>query len=152
MSDSLPIAGMSFRELILQEEPLQPLVFSEGERPASIFIVDDEPMVGEVVGMVLGIEGFKTRVFTSPEDALDALETATEKPGILITDFAMTPMNGLELIGRFKKAVPALRTILYSGAITDNEAAAFRHGADAFLNKPFLPRELIRIVRSVVPK
>jgi DNA-binding NtrC family response regulator len=142
---------MALKETTLQEN-LQPSARVEGERQSAVFIVDDEPMVGEVVGMVLSIEGFKTRVFTCAEDALDALESANEKPEILITDFAMSPLNGLELIQRFKHHVPAIRTILYSGAITEEESAAFRGFADAFLSKPFLPKELIQTVRSVVTK
>jgi DNA-binding NtrC family response regulator len=138
-------------ESLLQEK-LQPSVTVESDRQCAVFIVDDEPMVGEVVGMVLSLEGYRARVFTSPEDALDALNTAIEKPALLITDFAMSPVNGLELIECFKKIVPSLRTILYSGAIAENEIANFRDAADAFLSKPFLPRELIQTVRSVVPK
>jgi DNA-binding NtrC family response regulator len=142
---------MSFQETILQER-LQPSAIPVAERQCAVFIVDDEPMVGEVVGMVLATEGFRTRVFTSPEDALDALNSASEKPEILITDFAMSPLNGLELIERFKEIVPDIRTVLYSGAIADHEAHSFRSAADAFLSKPFLPKELISTVRSVVLK
>jgi DNA-binding NtrC family response regulator len=142
---------MALNETTLKDG-LQPSTPVEGERQSAVFIVDDEPMVGEVVGMVLGIEGFKARVFTSAEDALDALESASEKPDVLITDFAMTPLNGLELIQRFKTQVPAIRTIIYSGAVTEEESQAFKGYADAFLSKPFLPRELIQTVRSVVPK
>ena len=142
---------MALTETLLQEQ-LQLPVTVESDRKCAVFIVDDEPMVGEVVGMVLSLEGYKTRVFTSPEDALDALATAAEKPELLITDFAMNPVNGVELIARFKQIVPALRTILYSGSVSDEEAPNFRHAANAFLNKPFLPRELIQTVRSVVPK
>jgi DNA-binding NtrC family response regulator len=138
-------------ETLLQER-LQPSVTVQSGRSCCVFIVDDEPMVGEVVSMVLSLEGYKTRVFTSPEDSLDALNTAEEKPDILISDFAMSPLNGVELIHKFKELVPNLRTILYSGAISDEEAAYFRNFADSFLSKPFLPRELIQTVRSVVPK
>ena len=140
------------QETITRQERLQPSPKVEGLRQSAVFIVDDEPMVGEVVGMVLGTEGFRARVFTSPEDALEALDAASEKPDILITDFAMAPFNGLELIERFKAIVPAIRTILYSGAISDEEAVSFRCAADAFLNKPFLPKELIQTVRNVAVK
>jgi two-component system response regulator MtrA len=119
-------------------------------RKTGVFIVDDEAMVGEVVGIVLGIEGFNTRLFTCPLDALDALETAEKKPDLLITDFAMKPMTGIDLIERCRNLVPSLRTILYSGSLGDHELTQKRGAADALLSKPFLPKELISTVKAVL--
>src|SRR5436190_10562077 len=84
-------------------------------RKATVFIVDDEPMVGEVVSALLSMEGLNTRLFTSPLDALEAFEDAEEKPDLLITDFAMHPFDGIQLMTRCLETHPKLRTILYSG-------------------------------------
>lgn len=119
-------------------------------RQAGVFIVDDEPMVGEVVEIVLGIEGFKTRLFTCPLDALDAFETAEIKPELLITDYVMKPMSGTDLIERCRNLVPGLRTILYSGSLGEDEVKVRQGGVDALLSKPFLPKELIRTVKTVL--
>src|SRR2546423_9259962 len=83
--------------------------------PATVFIVDDEPMVGEIVSALLTMEGLDTRLFTSPLDALEAFEAAETKPQLLITDYVMSPFNGMDLMARCRQSHPNLRTILYSG-------------------------------------
>jgi CheY-like chemotaxis protein len=139
---------MELEQIKLREGSRVPKEAAE-ERQTGVFIVDDEPMVGEVVGIVLGIEGYNTRLFTCPLDALDALETAEVKPELLITDFAMKPMTGVDLITRCRGLVPTLRTILYSGSLGENPTAKVAT-ADALLSKPFLPKELIQTVKAVL--
>lgn len=123
-----------------------------GERQRNVFIVDDEPMVGEVVSAVLDLEGYNTRLFTSPLDALDAFEAAVEKPDLMITDHVMQPISGLDLIARCRALLPNLRTILYSGQVDDDSIKMHETQADAFLSKPFLPKELIHTVQGLLAK
>jgi DNA-binding response OmpR family regulator len=119
-------------------------------RKATVFIVDDEPMVGEVVSALLSMEGLNTRLFTSPLDALEAFESAETKPELLITDFMMQPFDGMDLIVRCRQSHPNLRTILYSGNLEIEAMEMHEAKADAILNKPFLPRELIQKVNALV--
>jgi CheY-like chemotaxis protein len=140
---------MEVQQAIPQRNVETPRAPQEGKR-ATVFVVDDEPMVGEVVVAVLGMEGYETRLFTSPLDAWDAFESAESKPDLLITDYAMTPFDGVELIARCRQLVPNLRTVLYSGckgldAIPPNAVMP-----DAFLSKPFLPKELLQTVTAAL--
>ena len=121
-------------------------------RKATVFIVDDEPMVGEVVSALLSMEGLNTRLFTSPLDALEAFEDAAEKPDLLITDFAMQPFDGIQLMARCLQTHPNLRTILYSGNTGMDTEFVHKTKADAYLNKPFLPKELIAKVQALVAR
>ncbi len=122
----------------------------EKGRRAAVFIVDDEPMVGEVVSVVLAMEGYQTRFFTSPTDALEAFENAEPKPDLLITDYMMGPMDGMELIGRCRGFSNDLRTVLYSGNLGNEGVGELGAKPDAFLSKPFLPKELIQTVKDVL--
>jgi len=119
-------------------------------RQATVFIVDDEPMVGEVVSALLAMEGLNTRLFTSPLDALEAFESAETKPELLITDYMMHPFDGMHLMARCRQSHPNLRTILYSGNLELDSLSAHETKADAVLAKPFLPKELIQKVQSLV--
>src|SRR6476659_5436717 len=101
--------------------------------PATVFIVDDEPMVGEVVSALLTMEGLNTRLFTSPLDALEAFEAAETKPELLITDFMMQPFDGMHLMERCRQAHPALRTILYSGNLEIDATQLHESKVDAVL-------------------
>ncbi len=140
---------MGLDQVIIRENSRVPQAPEEARQNA-VFIVDDEAMVGEVVSLVLGTEGFNTRLFTCPLDAIEALESASVKPDLLITDFVMQPLSGVDLIERCRSLVPGLRTILYSGCLGDEPSEEIRRSADALLSKPFLPKELIRTVKSVL--
>jgi DNA-binding NtrC family response regulator len=118
----------------------------------TVFIVDDEPMVGEIVSALLTMEGLNTRLFTSPLDALEAFEAAETKPQLLITDYVMKPFNGMDLMTRCLQSHPSLRTILYSGNAEIDEIQTHPTRADAILSKPFLPKELIQKVQSLVAR
>jgi DNA-binding response OmpR family regulator len=121
-------------------------------RKATVFIVDDEPMVGEVVSALLSMEGLNTRLFTSPLDALEAFESAEAKPDLLITDFVMQPFDGMDLMVRCRQSHPSLRTILYSGNLDMDAVQLHDAKPDTILSKPFLPRELIQQVHALVAR
>lgn len=127
----------------------QTLVETSTPHP-SIFIVDDELLIGEVVETILRLEGFKPQFFSDPSLALHALEQEGAQPDLLLTDYAMIPMNGMELIQKAKAVMPGLRTILFSGNVGSEVARAYLIQPDGFLAKPFLPKGLIRIVQSVL--
>src|SRR2546423_10107045 len=101
--------------------------------PATVFIVDDEPMVGEIVSALLALEGLNTRLFTSPLDALEAFEAAETKPELLITDYMMQPFDGMHLMTRCRESHPNLRTILYSGNLEFDLLDGHETKADAVL-------------------
>ena len=118
--------------------------------PGLVYIVDDEVLIGEVVEAILNLEGYETKVFSNPEQALQAFCEEPRKPELLISDFVMTPMNGMELIGRCKEVMPALKTLLYSGNVGEEITSQYVIKPEAFMSKPFLPRTLIGLVQSVL--
>lgn len=118
--------------------------------PGLVYIVDDEVLIGEVVEAILSLEGYETKVFSNPEQALRAFCEESRKPELLISDFVMTPMNGMELIERCKEVAPGLKTLLYSGNVGEEITSQYITKPDAFMNKPFLPRTLVGLVQSVL--
>ena len=115
-----------------------------------IFVVDDEPMIGEIVSSILDLEGYRSAVFTDPRKALEAFTQANPKPELLMTDYVMGSMNGMELIHRCRTLAPRLKTILYSGNVTEDITSIYVFKPDAFLEKPFLPKTLLDLVHSVL--
>lgn len=116
----------------------------------SIYVVDDEAMIGEVVEVILKLKGFHPKFFTDPEIALQSLANDQPRPHLLLTDFLMTPINGMELIERCKRIQPDLKTILYSGNVGEEILKYYSVKPDAFMSKPFLPKTLVSTVRSVL--
>jgi two-component system, cell cycle sensor histidine kinase and response regulator CckA len=116
-----------------------------------VYVVDDEPMVGDVVQAILKMGGFESVFFAEPEAMLKALPAADPKPDLLITDYLMPRMNGCELIEQCRAAAPRLKTILYSGNAQEDAAGFYPAHPDRFLRKPFTPQVLIDLVRSLLP-
>ena len=107
-----------------------------------VYIVDDEPMIGELVGSFLQMEGLQVEVFHQPLLALDAFRAADPKPALLLTDFQMPDMNGLELIRACKELHPELRTISISGTMNTSDMEEAGIKPDRFVRKPFLASDL----------
>ncbi|MEW6302981.1 MAG: response regulator [Verrucomicrobiota bacterium] len=116
-----------------------------------IFVVDDEPLVAEVVETILDLEGYRTRVFLEPEKALDELMHTEASPDLLLTDFRMPNMNGMELIRRSKEKFPELKSILFSGHVDENVMATQSARPDRFMRKPFFPETLLEMIHTLVP-
>ena len=115
-----------------------------------IYLVDDQPLLLEYAEASLQAEGYAFQKFNDPEKALSAFLEAQPKPDLLISDFAMERMNGMELIEKCKRAHPALKTIMISGTA----GAEIIHQApvkiDQFLAKPYPPATLVELVRRVL--
>jgi two-component system, cell cycle sensor histidine kinase and response regulator CckA len=121
-------------------EPVKPLVV----------VVDDEGMVGDVVQAMLELGGFRSLHFQDPREALAWFQGPDGKPDLMLTDFLMPHMTGLELIQRVKEVRPDLKTILYSGHVEERESDNYPKRPDRFLRKPFNAKTLIGVVKSVL--
>lgn len=115
-----------------------------------MFVVDDQDMVLMVVNELLKIHRVKTRTFLDPAQALEAFAEADTKPQLLLTDFVMQGMNGMELIERCKQLDPSLKTILYSGSVGMEIVQDYAIKPDRFLGKPFQPTALISVVDEML--
>jgi two-component system cell cycle sensor histidine kinase/response regulator CckA len=120
------------------------------KQPPLIYVVDDEPMIGEVVEAILQLEGYRTRVFTSPDQAMLCVQKKEDDPALLLTDFVMPGLNGMELIEHCKKVKPNLKTILFSGNFGQDIMNYYPVKPDRFLSKPFQPKILTDLVKAVL--
>jgi CheY-like chemotaxis protein len=115
-----------------------------------IYVVDDEPILLELAGTILQHHGYTFKTFTNPLLALDSFVAAQSRPALLITDYAMNPMNGLELTRQFRLLEPAQKVLLVSGTAGEeilNDAAS---PPDAFLAKPYQAEKFITLVTGLI--
>ena len=119
---------------------------------AKILLCDDEIHILRAAEFKLARAGFEVRCVTDGQEALEAIEQ--ERPDILITDFQMPRLNGLELIERVRgnPQTSDLTVIVLTakGFEVSPQEMAERWGVAAVLGKPFSPRELLRLVESAV--
>ena len=112
-----------------------------------IYVVDDETMLLELVSVILEPLGYCIRTFRDPESAVEAFTSAQPQPVLIITDYAMGTMNGLELIAACRRIQPQQKTLMLSGSVGRDicENAASR--PDHYLGKPYRPEQLIQAVK-----
>src|ERR1700754_3814184 len=82
-----------------------------------IFVVDDEPILLELAEKVLGGIECEIQTFNNPEVALKAYAATAQPPELVITDFAMHEMTGLELIRECRRLHPKQKILLVSGTV-----------------------------------
>jgi two-component system, cell cycle sensor histidine kinase and response regulator CckA len=122
-----------------------------GPAPAAvIYVVDDSPDLAEMLELVLQGAGFPTRVFCEPRLAVEALRAATAKPRLLVTDFQMPGMNGMELIQNCRTLHPDLKVISASGHPPDPQNAGYPSKPDRVLSKPYTTRQLLEFVKELL--
>ena len=118
------------------------------DTPVTIFVVDDEPMLLDLAATILQPLGFKVQTFSDPKKAL--AEYSAAKPAVVVTDYAMGEMNGLELVRECKRINPRQKTILLSGTVDENVFADAQIKPDRFLAKPYQIPDFVESIQALV--
>jgi CheY-like chemotaxis protein len=117
----------------------------------TVLVVDDDPMMLEVLSRVLQRENFDLIVAGGGPEALDKLQRHGGHLDLLITDFLMPGMHGRDLAERVRVRFPEVR-VLYQTGFSDmlfENLVELEEGA-AFLEKPFTARGLREAARLVL--
>ena len=101
-----------------------------------VFVVDDDPKIGELFAKVLSRDGYATQGFTAASVALQAIDDGTV-PDIVLTDLMMPDISGMQLIEEMNTrglAIPVIVMTAHSSVQTAVDA--MRMGAFHYLQKP----------------
>jgi signal transduction histidine kinase/CheY-like chemotaxis protein len=116
---------------------------------ARVLVIEDEPMVGEVLLDLLRSAGHAPLWATEGAAALALMESAP--PDIALVDLGLPGMSGLEVAGRMKAAHPEMPIVLVTGwADRVDPEAVRRTGISQVVAKPFRAEEILRIVAAAV--
>jgi len=129
-------------------------VDSEPELPTgseSILIVDDESDLCEVYEEVLELQGYQVHTTSSSQDALNRIKNNPQAYDLIITDYSMPEMNGIELsreIHKYNNDIPIILISGLGGLIPDEELKS----ADitAKVSKPIEFGTLIKDVKKIL--
>ncbi len=115
-----------------------------------VLVVDDEVHILHVVSLKLQNAGYEV---VTTQDGSEALEVAqVELPDLIITDYQMPHLSGLELCCKLRN-IPSTREIpaimLTARGFSLDSKATTAAGIIKCVNKPFGPREILRIVNGV---
>lgn len=118
-----------------------------------IVIVDDEKIVTSAFSTLLKVEGFSdAHFFNSPKAALEFLKDNT--PDLVISDFLMPEMNGLEFLSKVKLMYPEVSKILLTGyADKENAIKAINEiGLYRYIEKPWSNDDLIINIKNGIER
>ena len=114
----------------------------------TVLVVDDEPIVRDVVSRYLRRDGFETLEAESGEAARAMIES--HDPALVVLDVMLPGVNGLELC-RWIRSSSSLPVILLTARGDEaDRIVGLELGADDYVTKPFSPRELAVRVRNVL--
>lgn len=107
----------------------------EDAAPLTIYIAEDDTMILDLLRINLFKRGWTVETFTSGEQLLARQQEAPAE--IIITDYRMGGISGLETLGSIREKWPASEVILMSGfATVELAVSALRQGAYDMLTKP----------------
>ena len=112
-----------------------------------VLLIDDDPLVRQLLADTLADEGIEVDGLANAEDAL-VLLGAGQVPDVLVADIDLGPgLSGLDLAGIARERHPAVEVVLISGtAPPPGRVSPDRH--ERFLQKPFAPAALAEAVRG----
>ena len=115
----------------------------------NILIVEDLPESLKFTASILRREGYRVSIASTAEQALSTLRFL--QPELILVDFMLPGMNGLELSGRIKQDPRLQKSVvvaLTASSDPETESDARQAGCDGFLTKPIEARALVNHVRD----
>jgi len=112
---------------------------------ALIHLIDDEPIIHDVLGQLLLADGYQVEISSSGEEALAKFEE--QKYDLILLDLLMPGLDGLEVLKRIKKVDPEVPVIIITAyGSVESALSAIKMGAYDYIQKPFKNDELLMTI------
>jgi two-component system, OmpR family, response regulator ResD len=115
---------------------------------ARVLVVDDEPIVREVLSRYLRRAGFDVISAADGQAALDEFEGG--RPDLVVLDLMLPRVDGLDVFRRIRASDGAAVIMLTARGEETDRIVGLELGADDYVAKPFSPREVVARVRAVL--
>ena len=117
---------------------------------ATVFIVDDEPMLHELYGAILEMDGHEIVANAyNGDEAVEIWSRMDDPPDIIIMDHRMPNKDGVETTKEILKINPNTK-IIFASADAAVRNDALKSGARSFLSKPFAMTDLLAGIEEMV--
>jgi two-component system response regulator MtrA len=113
---------------------------------ARVLVVDDDPALAEMLGIVLRSEGFLPSFVADGERALAAFREA--RPDIVLLDLMLPGMSGIDVCRAIRAEAGVPIVMLTAKSDTVDVVLGLESGADDYVVKPFKPKELVARMRA----
>jgi DNA-binding NtrC family response regulator len=112
-------------------------------RTATVLVVDDEPLVLNMLGLVLQRQGMIARLARSGQEAVELYSRHRGDIGLVLLDVQMPQMSGPQVLQALRQLDPNVRCCFMSGEANSSVDDLLALGALAFFRKPFSLTEVI---------
>ena len=112
-----------------------------------VMLAEDDPTMVNLLKTLLRMEGFDVVVLDAQDDVARAVRRAC--PDVLLMDVHLSNQNGLEILESIRSSGDpcGVRIIMTSGLNLEEDC--LRRGANGFLLKPFMPDDLINVLKGI---
>ncbi len=116
-----------------------------------VHIIDDEPVIHDVLGQLLTSEGYEVELSSSGEEALEKFPSPSVD--VVLLDLLMPGMDGIEVLRRIKKIDPAVPVIIITAyGSVESAIAAMKIGALDYVQKPFKHDDLLLTLEKAIER
>lgn len=116
---------------------------------AQILVIDDEPSVADALRLILKDNGYEVAVATTGRAGLTLAKR--RRFDVVVSDVRLPDVMGLDVLDAVRQERPGCSVILITSQCTPNLLTAARaRGAFAVLQKPFPPRDLLRLISAAL--
>ena len=142
-----PVVGSSGS--VSEHDPGRVVMRRADGNPINVLVVDDEPVLAELVSMALRYEGWE--IATAGDGATAIALARDNPPDVVVLDVMLPDMSGLDVLHRLRAQIPGLPLLLLTAKDSvDDRIRGLAAGGDDYVTKPFsLEEVLIRLHRLV---
>lgn len=121
---------------------------ADGE-PVTVLVVDDEPVLAEMVSMALRYEGWNIATAGDGEAAVSAARA--QRPDVVVLDVMLPDMSGLDVLHKLRHEHPHLPVLLLTAKdAVEDRIAGLTAGGDDYVTKPFSIEEVVLRLRALL--
>src|SRR5919205_2838735 len=113
-----------------------------------VLIVDDEPGISRLISMYLEREGFQTANARTGAEALEMV--ASGSPALIVLDIMLPDIDGWEVCREIRRTSDVPIIMLTAREGDEDKIVGLEIGADDYVTKPFVPRELVARVKAIL--
>ena len=116
-----------------------------------ILLVEDEPMLLELLKSVFEEDGYRVVAAADGEQAVEIFRQKKNEIGVVLTDMGLPKLGGWEMFEKLRVIDPNVKVILASGFVdSEMRNEAIKKGAMDFIQKPYIPNTILKRTREVL--
>jgi len=131
----------------------QPVESFEIGGTETILFVEDEELLVQMVSFLLESKGYKVLCARDGLEAVNVYLSNKQEIALVITDMGLPALTGTDEFKKLKDINPSVKVVFASGYFEpDVKSELLKDGANGFIQKPYEPDDILRIIRQVLDK